>query len=178
MVTHFTHYQCCWLPEPTIPPVTHSGGSLTAFSIKDHHGFRSVISSPFTGPHDSGPFPYVPFSSWWRHQMEAFSALLALCAENSPVTGEFPAQRPVMWSFDVFFDLHLNKRLSKQLRGWWFEIPLCSLWCHCNVMHIPSRVFAHEIHMNIMLIIQDYFNSSDKITTQTTMNYNFNLMSP
>ena len=50
---------------------------------------------------------------WWRHQMETFSALLAICAGNSPVTGEFPAQRPVMQSFDVFFDLHLNKRLSK-----------------------------------------------------------------
>ena len=44
--------------------------------------------------------------------MEAFSALLALCAGNSPVTGEFPAQRPVTRSFDVFFDLWLNKRLS------------------------------------------------------------------
>ena len=43
--------------------------------------------------------------AWWSHQMEAFSALLALCAGNSPVTGEFPAQRPVMRSFDVFFDL-------------------------------------------------------------------------
>ena len=39
---------------------------------------------------------------WWRHQMEAFSALLALCARNSPVTGEFPAQRPVTRSIDVF----------------------------------------------------------------------------
>ena len=27
--------------------------------------------------------------SWWRHKMETFSALLALCAGNSPVTGEF-----------------------------------------------------------------------------------------
>ena len=45
--------------------------------------------------------------------METFSALLALCAENSPVTGEFPSQRPVTQSFDVFFDLRLNKRLSK-----------------------------------------------------------------
>ena len=44
--------------------------------------------------------------------MEAFSALLAICAGNSPVTGEFPAQRPVTRSFDVFFDLRLNKRLS------------------------------------------------------------------
>ena len=51
--------------------------------------------------------------SWWRHQMETFSALLALCVGNSPVTGEFPAQRPVTRSFDVFFDLHLNKWLSK-----------------------------------------------------------------
>ena len=45
--------------------------------------------------------------------METFSALLATCAVNSPVSGEFPAQRPVTRSFDVFFDLHLNKRLSK-----------------------------------------------------------------
>ena len=43
-----------------------------------------------------------------------FSVLLALCAENSPVTGEFPAQRPVTRSFDVFFDLRLNKRLSER----------------------------------------------------------------
>ena len=46
--------------------------------------------------------------TWWRHQMETFSALLAICAENSPVPGEFPAQRPVTRSFDVFFDLRLN----------------------------------------------------------------------
>ena len=38
--------------------------------------------------------------------METFSALLALCAENSPVTGEFPSQRPVTRSFDIFFDIN------------------------------------------------------------------------
>ena len=43
--------------------------------------------------------------------MEIFSALLALCVGISPVIGEFPTQRPVTWSFDVFFDLRLNKRL-------------------------------------------------------------------
>ena len=37
------------------------------------------------------------------HQMEAFSVLLAFCAGNSPVTGEFPAQRPVTPSFYFFF---------------------------------------------------------------------------
>ena len=73
--------------------------------------------------------------AWWRHQMETFSALLALCAGNSPVTGEFPSQRPVTQSFDVFFDLRLNKRLSKQSWGWWFETPSRSLWRHCNEMN-------------------------------------------
>ena len=64
--------------------------------------------------------------------METFSALLALCAGNSPVTGEFPTQRPVTRSFDVFFVPRLNKRLSKQSWGWWFETPSCPLWRHCN----------------------------------------------
>ena len=44
--------------------------------------------------------------------METFSALLAICAGNSPVLGEFPTQRPVTRSFDVYFDLCPNKRLS------------------------------------------------------------------
>ena len=44
--------------------------------------------------------------------METFSALLAICVGNSPVTGEFPSQRPVTRSFDVFFHLRLNERLS------------------------------------------------------------------
>ena len=65
--------------------------------------------------------------------METFSALLALCEGNSPVTAEFPSQRPVTRSFDVFFDLRLNKRLSKPSRRRWFETPSCTLWCHCNV---------------------------------------------
>ena len=70
---------------------------------------------------------------WWRHQMETFSALLVICAGNSPVTNEFPAQRKVTRSFDVFFDLRLNNWLSKQWWGWWFETPFRPLWRHCNV---------------------------------------------
>ena len=71
-------------------------------------------------------------NTWWRHQMETFSTLLALCRGNSPVTGEFPSQRPVTRSFDVFFDLRLNKRLSKQSCGWWFETQSRPLWRRCN----------------------------------------------
>ena len=50
----------------------------------------------------------------------------------SPVPGEFPAQRPVTRSFDVFFDLRLNKRSSKQSWGWWFETLPRPLWRHSN----------------------------------------------
>ena len=77
--------------------------------------------------------------SWWRHQMETFSAF---CVRNSPVTGEFLAQRPVTRS--------LFERLNKQSWGWWFETSSRSLWRHCNDFvqtgnkeptkaHIPSR---------------------------------------
>ena len=74
----------------------------------------------------------IYISPWWRHQMETFSALLAICAGNSPVPSEFPAQRPVTPSFDVFFDLRLNKRLNKQSSGWWFETISHPLWRHCR----------------------------------------------
>ena len=48
-------------------------------------------------------------------------------------TGEFPSQRPVTRSFYVFFDLYLNKQLSKQSWGWWFETPSRPLWRNSNV---------------------------------------------
>ena len=70
--------------------------------------------------------------AWWRHQMETFSALLAICSGNSPVNDEFPTQRPVTRSFGIFFNLRLNKQLSKQWRGWWFETSSCPSWRHCN----------------------------------------------
>ena len=103
--------------------------------------------------------------AWWRHQMGTLSVLLALCTGNSPVTGEFPSQRPVTRSVKVFFDLRLNKRFSKQSWGWWFETPSRSSWRHCNawcetlnpdyVIYLQTEdVFNHtdiEIHFNINL---------------------------
>ena len=52
---------------------------------------------------------------------------------NPSVTGGFPSQRPMTRNFDVFFDLRLNKRLSKQSKRQWFETPSRSLLRHCNV---------------------------------------------
>ena len=66
-----------------------------------------------------------------------------------------PQQRPVTRSFNVFFDLRQNKRLSKQSRPRWFETPSRSLWRHCNVTqgkYHPSwrfTLFLFHIHRSI-----------------------------
>ena len=65
----------------------------------------------------------------WNH----FRVTGPLCGDLTG-PGEFPAQRPVTRSFDVFFDLRLNKRMSKQSWGWWFETLPWSLWRQCNVL--------------------------------------------
>ena len=80
-------------------------------ALKQHHMIE-VSSSPGRWHQSSVESQFV--STWWRHQMEIFSALLAICAGNSPVTSEFPVQGSVTRSFDVFFDLRLYKLLSKQ----------------------------------------------------------------
>ena len=88
------------------------------------------INSEHSSVHANGSCHFHP--TWWRQQMGTFSALLALCAGNAPVTGELPSHRSVTRSFGVFFDLRLDKRLSEQLKGWWFETPSRSLWRRCN----------------------------------------------
>ena len=144
--------------------------------IKIHNEtFQTVFLASYAVQSDS----YVTLSNntWWRHQMETFSALLALCAGNSPVTGEFPTQRPVTRSFDVFFDLWLNKGLSKQSWGWWFETPsnwplydnkhqellwcqLCRPWWHWRLfiseviyglpLYNKVLVFAHTLGCHVL----------------------------
>ena len=86
--------------------------------------------------------------SWWRHQMERFSVLLAICAGNSPVAGEFTEQRQETRTFDVFFDLCLNKRLSKQSWGWWFETPSSHydvIVMFCSVLRMLPRWATYNI---------------------------------
>ena len=97
--------------------------------------------------------------------METFSALLALCAGNSPVNGEFPAQRPVTRSFDVFFDMCLNKQLSKQSWGWWFETPSRPLWRHCNEDHVQIEITSSLYQSNV----QDMNTESKRKNVTITM---------
>ena len=115
---------------------------------------------------------HLAVSAWWRHQTEAFCALLAICAGNSPVPGEFPTQRPATRSFDVYFDLCLNKRLCKQSWGWWFEALLCPSWRQSNVTdkqtnwgYMVSRLkqtivyvtFAPKRHLDLICVITFIF---------------------
>ena len=77
-----------------------------------------------------------------RHRQRFYDSIMcpaiieSIFCVTGPLWGEFtgglPSQRPVTQSFDVFFDLGLNKQLSKQSRRWWFETPSRSLWLHCN----------------------------------------------
>ena len=95
--------------------------------------------------------PWLLIISWWYHQMETFSALL--------VTSEFPAQRPVTQSFDVFFDLCLNKWLSKQWWGWWFEMPSHSLWWHPYAGDTRSQDISSR---DIDLVLPEYSSLSTR----------------
>ena len=100
--------------------------------------------------------PDMCFHPWCRHQMETFSALSALCAGNSQVTGEFPSQRPVTQSFDVFSFLicaWLHGFKSKSW-GWWLETPSRSLWHQCN-----ETVSWNNVH-GIRPIYQNMYNKS------------------
>ena len=87
----------------------------------------------------------TPSRSSWCHCNEMTDSSVMMTSSNGNIfrvtghlcgeftgPGELPAQRPVTRSFDVFFDLSLNKRLSKQSRGWWFETQSRPLWRLCN----------------------------------------------
>ena len=92
----------------------------------------NVMSKPKNMP----VFTLFDIERCWDYMMTSsngniFRVTDPLCGEFTG-PGEFPAQRPVTRSFDVFFHLRLNKRLSKQPRGWWFETPAWSLWRHRN----------------------------------------------
>ena len=104
-------------------------------------------------------------SSWWRHQMETFSALLAICTGNSPASGEFPTQRPVTRSFDVSFDLCINKWLRKQSWGWWFETLSRPLWRHCNVKSFFMEDRESCIPRSLSLLMIVWLRESQGTTT-------------
>ena len=89
------------------------------------------------------------------------SALLAICAGNSPVPGEFHAQRPVIRSFDVFFDLRLNKRLSKQ--SWAGDLIRYRAPCDVNVMESCRISILSPIYRSSILLPRCYQTVRDSL---------------
>ena len=56
---------------------------------------------------------------WWRHQIDTFSTLLALCAGDSPFYPQNPSKRPMARSLDVSFDMKLLiHRQTSRCRSW------------------------------------------------------------
>ena len=80
---------------------------------------------------------------------------------------DMASQRPVTRSFDVFFDLRLNKRLSEQSWGWWFETPSCPLWRHVHGIRIEApllkRKEARTPHMAIAIFCMSLFLVSPQV---------------
>ena len=90
---------------------------------------------------------------WWRHKMETFSALLAICAGNSPVPGEFPAQRPVAWGFMFFF-------ICARINGWVNTLEAGDLRLHpvdCDAIVMFCIQWLSGVLMNPGIIKSDCF---------------------
>ena len=110
----------------------HRSNLSVSFRVTSHDSWAIMRLWKYQRYNPGGMDKCITVAPWWRHQMETFSALLALCAGNPPVTGRFPLHRPVTRSFDVFFDVRLNKWLRKQSRRRWFETPSRLTWRRCN----------------------------------------------
>ena len=90
-------------------------------------------------------------NTWWRHQMETFSALLELCMVNPSDTGGFSHPNKANDAeVSCFYDVQLNKRMSKQLGCWWFETPWRSSWGHCS--EFDNIYWTYDVPNNFHLI--------------------------
>ena len=100
---------------------------------------------------------YTEFHMMTSSNGNIFRVTGPLCGEFSG-PGEFPTQRPVTRSFVVFFDLCLNKRLSKQSWGWWFQTLSGPLWRHGNDLLFHVERWPHvkpwigPVHVVIIVI--------------------------
>ena len=98
------------------------------------------------------PVITIYIATWWRHQMETFFALLALCG-NSLVTGEFHSQRPVKRSFNVLFDLR------PETNGWVNNRDVGDLRRHPAYYDITAMSASHATTVKAMLSSTNSFSS-------------------
>ena len=98
--------------------------------------WQYMSSLEFRNFEERSQMDWILMTGIWMHMMNSsngniFRVTGHLCGEF-PVTGEFPSQRPVTWSFDVVPDLRPNQQFSKQARRQWSGTPSRSLWRHCS----------------------------------------------
>ena len=166
VIWFFSNTHWCSFSDGSVYPMgaerIRCGGSGTPSTVRlfnwylytmEQSEIRTWVSCSCAHGQHGWPVSGQQSRSRWRHQIETFSALLALCVGNSPVTGEFPTQMPVTRSFDVFFHLCLNKRLSKQSWGWWFETPSRPLWRHRKVRRQAQK---NQYLSHIILHFMDF----------------------
>ena len=132
--------QCFHLMTSSCNRAIHNHTMAWHPSSEITRGLCSFNRCPFTGIGIPNPIDGLMMTS---SNGNIFRVTGPLCGEFTG-PGEFPAQRPVTRSFDVFFDLCLNKRLSKQPWGGWFETPLRSFWRHCNDMGISTSTKTQD----------------------------------
>ena len=131
------------------------GWRLCCQQIQSHVG-KLLLANAIRNPSQ------IKISSIMRSVSNDFTIMMTSSNGNIfRVTGEFPAQRPVTRSFNVFFDLRLNKRLSKQSWGWWSETQLRSLWRHCNGIFSFFRWHPHHLRLLILVpVIRNIYNEA------------------
>ena len=109
-----------------------------------------------------------PWLLWCDNYSDTLLSISMVTSSNGNIfrvtghlRGEFTAPRwiPYTRSFDVFFDLRLNKRLSKQWRGWWFETLTRPLWRHRNVKLIAFLASSHHQNIAVWIILTIYFDA-------------------
>ena len=115
-----SRYQCVKVAKRAVQGVKKGVHFSFVFRVMGYHGITVILFRIKNGQ-----------NMMTSSNGNIFRVTRPLCGEFTG-PGEFPTQRPVTRSFDVFFDLRLNKGLSKQPRGWWFETQSWSLWRHCN----------------------------------------------
>ena len=132
------------------------GGALTSHFLEEHSSPTSIF-----------PVFMITSSSGNMFRVTVF------CVRNSPVTAvnslvtdEFPSHGPVTRCFGAFFDLRLNKQLSKQSRRRWFETPSSSLWRHCNV--VPNsdpviRAAVGSFGVQLVTLVQFWIGETGQI---------------
>ena len=140
------HSSCVSRSQPISKWAKNQGGILGILLTTE---FPEVVNI-YPAPHDA-------VIKW-----KTFYALLAICAGNSPVIGEFPSQRAVTRNFDLFFDLSINEGLSKQTQGWWFVTPSRPLWRQSNEKRFkPNKDIVCEKTINCWHYYTDWIIAKD-----------------